>query len=127
MSNNSKQSILSTWDRVLAAAKANREDLAIVEEPRARLEASARDLRSLLDERLRLKAEMLRKTQEMRSLIGEGNDLVIRVRAGAKSSYGIHSEKLKEFGMHPVRRRKPRSRPPAGCRETGAPRNPTAP
>jgi hypothetical protein len=128
MSKNAKRDILAAWDQVLAAAQANREDLAIVEEPRVQLEASVGDLRSLLSERARLSSEMLRKTRQMWDLIDRGNALVFRIRAGAQSRYGIHSDKLAEFGVSPVRRRKPpRDRPPMGCRKAGAPRNPTAP
>jgi hypothetical protein len=125
MPRNSKRDILSTWDQVLAAAQANREDLAIVEEPRVQLEASVEDLRTLLSERARLSSEMLRKTREMWDLIDRGNALVFRIRAGAQSRYGIHSDKLAELG---ISTRKPlRDRPAAGRRQTGAPRNPTAP
>ena len=53
--------------------------------------------------------------------------MVGRIRAGAKSCYGIHSEKLREFGITPVRRHKARDHPLAGYDKTGAPRNPTAP
>ena len=127
MSNNGKRSLFDTWDQVLGAAWANREDLAIVEEPRAQLEASAQDLRALQAERVRLSAEMRRKTEEIQSLIERGNELVGRIRAGAKSRYGIHSEKLTEFGMTPVQRQRSRDHPGEDCRETGAPRNPTAP
>jgi hypothetical protein len=129
MSNNSQRNILATWDKVLAAAQANQEDLAIVEEPRVQLEASMQDLRALLTERARLSAEMLRKTGEMWDLVERGNALVFRIRAGAQSRYGIHSDKLAEFGLAPVRRRgRPRrDGPTVACRQTGAPRNPTAP
>ena len=127
MSSNSKRSILAAWDQVLAAAQANREDLAIVEEPRVQLEASVEDLRILRSQRARLWSETMGKTQEIQSLIDRGNNLVSRIRAGAKSRYGIHSEKLTEFGMTPVRRQRSRDHPEAGCEETGAPWNPTAP
>ena len=125
MSNNSKQSILSTWDQVLAAAQANEEDLAIVEEPRARLEESVELLRILLSQKVRLRSEAQLTTQKIRSLIDSGNDLVRRIRAGARSRYGIHSDKLRAFGVAP--RGKSRDRPGAGCDEAGAPRNPIAP
>jgi hypothetical protein len=127
MSNNSKQSVLSTWDQVLAAAQANEEDLAIVAEPRARLAESVELLRILLCQRARLQSEALARTQQIRSLIDSGNDLVFRIRAGARSRYGIRSDKLRAFGMAPVRRGTSRDHPDASCDETGAPRNPIAP
>jgi len=127
MSNNSKQIVLSTWDQVLAAAQANEEDLAIVAEPRARLAESVERLRILLCQKARLRSEAQLTTQQIRSLIASGNDLVFRIRAGARSRYGIRSDKLREFGMAPIRRRKSRDRPGAGCDEAGAPRNPIAP
>lgn len=126
MPRNSRQAVLATWDQVLAAAQANQEDLAIVEEPRVQLEAGARDLRALLAERAKLSSEMVRKTREMWDLIERGNALAIRIRAGAKGRYGPYSEKLEEFGITIYRRKRPRDHP-AGCRQTGAPRNPTAP
>jgi hypothetical protein len=127
MSNHSQRNILATWDKVLAAAQANQEDLAIVEGPRVQLEAGVRDLRTLLAERAKLSSEMQRKTSEMWDLIDRGNALVIRIRAGAKGRYGHRSEKLEEFGIS-LRYRRKRSRDhPADCRQTGAPRNPTAP
>jgi len=127
MPKDSNQVILATWDQVLAAAQANREDLTIVEEPRVQLEASAQDLRALLAERAKLSSEMLRKTREMWALIDRGNALAIRIRAGAKGRYGPYSEKLEEFGITIYRRKPPRDPPAVGCRQTGAPRNPTAP
>jgi hypothetical protein len=127
MSNNSQRNILATWDKVLAAAQANQEDLAIVEEPRVQLEAGVQDLRTLLAERAKLSSEMQRKTREMWDLIDRGNALVIRIRAGAKGCYGHRSEKLEEFGISSAYRRKRPREHPAGCRQTGAPRNPTAP
>jgi hypothetical protein len=126
MSKSAQRDILALWDKVVTAAQANREDLAIIEEPRVQLEASVEDLRKLLAERARLSSEMLRKTREMWDLIDRGNALTIRIRAGAKSRYGPYSEKLEEFGI-PVYRRKPPRDHPAGRRQTGAPRNPTAP
>ncbi|PYQ56671.1 MAG: hypothetical protein DMF53_24800 [Acidobacteria bacterium] len=66
MSNNSKQSILSTWDQVLAAAQANEEDLAIVAEPRARLAESVERLRILLCQKARLRSEAQLTTQQIR-------------------------------------------------------------
>jgi hypothetical protein len=124
MSKSSQQSILSTWDQVLAAAQANEEDLAIVAEPRTHLEESVESLRILLSQRARLRSEIQLKTQQIRSLIDSGDDLVRRIRAGARSQYGIHSDKLRELGMTPVRRGKSRDHPGAGCDEAGAPRNP---
>ena len=125
MSKKSKQTVLSTWDQVLAAAQANEEDLEIVAEPRARLAESVELLRILLCQRARLRSEALAMTQQIRSLIDSGNDLVIRIRDGAKSSYGTRSDKLREFGVAP--RGKSRDRPGAGCDKAGAPRNPIAP
>ena len=85
----------------------------------AEMKAKAPDLPALLDEleqrhertsaleveRLRLRAEQLRVTREIRELRTEGDDLAMRICSLLKSVFGAQSEALRAFGMRPKPRR----------------------
>ncbi|HWN42811.1 MAG TPA: hypothetical protein VNW71_11355 [Thermoanaerobaculia bacterium] len=75
--------------------------------------------RGLEVERLRLKAEQLRVTQEIRQMRTEGDDLAIRICSLLKSVFGIQSEALLRFGMRPKPRRY-RRRSASRLQETGS-------
>ena len=99
----------------------------------AETKAKAPDLATLLDEledrherttaleieRLRLRAEQLRVTREIRELRTEGDDLAMRICALLKSVFGTQSEALREFGMRP-KPRKYRRRSASRRQEAGS-------
>jgi hypothetical protein len=119
---------MTTWDRLLAAVEANREDLPQVEALHVELEASLTDLRILHARRATLQREMLVRTQELKILAAQGRDLAVRIRYVIRARYGFRSDKLLEFGIKPIPERRPRHRrSPPDRLETEAPRNPTAP
>jgi hypothetical protein len=128
MSETSWTGIMTTWDRLLAAVEANRQDLPQVEALHVELEASLTDLRILHARRATLQREMLVRTQELKILAAQGRDLAIRIRYVIRARYGFRSDKLLEFGIKPIPERRPRRRrSPPDRLETEAPRNPTAP
>ncbi|MEA2560925.1 MAG: hypothetical protein QOH06_2429 [Acidobacteriota bacterium] len=93
--------ILSSREKA-AATKAKAPDLgALLDELEQRLERT----RGLDVERLRLKAEQQRVTQEIRQMRTEGDDLAMRICSLLKSVFGIQSEALRQFGMRPKPRR----------------------
>lgn len=106
MSKSSQEETLSDWDQLLAAVSANQEDLPHVGTVRSQLAASMEDLRVLQSNRDRLRTETQRMTQEIQQALAKGRDLATRVRAYARSTYGIHSDKLLEFGARPIQRRR---------------------
>ncbi|MFL6202879.1 MAG: hypothetical protein ACJ76J_27235 [Thermoanaerobaculia bacterium] len=61
--------------------------------------------RGLEVERLRLKAEHQRVTQEIRQMRTEGDDLAMRVCNLLKGVFGLQSEALRQFGMRPKPRK----------------------
>lgn len=85
----------------------------------AEMKAKAPDLPALLDEledrhqrtvaleaeRLRLRAEQLRVTREIRELRAEGDEIAIRIANMLKGVFGIQSEALRQFGMRPKPRK----------------------
>jgi hypothetical protein len=102
-------------------------------EKAAAMKEKAPDLGALLDEleqrhertsaleveRLRLRAEQLRVTREIRELRTEGDDLAMRICALLKSVFGTQSEALRQFGMRPKPRRY-RRRATSRRQETGS-------
>lgn len=107
MPNTSREEVLSGWDQLLAAVSANQEDLSPhVETVRARLAAGVEELRLLQSDRDRLRTEIHRMTEEIQQALATGKDLAIRIRAYVRSAYGIHSDKLLEFGVKPIQKRR---------------------
>lgn len=99
----------------------------------AEMKAKAPDLPALLDEledrhqrtvaleaeRLRLRAEQLRVTREIRELRAEGDEIAIRIANMLKGVFGIQNEALRQFGMRP-KPRKYRRRSAARRQEAGS-------
>lgn len=99
----------------------------------AEMKAKAPDLPALLDEledrhqrtvaleaeRLRLRAEQLRVTREIRELRAEGDEIAIRIANMLKGVFGIQSEALRQFGMRP-KPRKYRRRSASRRQEAGS-------
>jgi hypothetical protein len=99
----------------------------------AEMKAKAPDLPALLDElerrhertsaleveRLRLRAEQLRVTREIREQRAEGDDLALRIGALLKSIFGTQSELLRQFGLRP-KPRKYRRRSSSRRQEAGS-------
>jgi hypothetical protein len=102
---NSQKDILAAWDQALAAVKANQNDLPHVVSQAGELEASLEDLRTLMCRKVTLRDEMMRNTQKLHDVLAHGGDLLARLRAGVRLRYGIHSDKVEEFGIKPIRKR----------------------
>lgn len=109
----SQEGILSDWAQVLAAVEAHREDLTHIEDLRAGLAASAEALQTLRSDRGRLQMEIQSMTYEIQRALDHGKDLASRLRAGVRSTFGIRSDKLSEFGIKPIRRGSQRLKGPA--------------
>jgi hypothetical protein len=120
--------MLAAWDQVLASLAAHQTDLANCEACGVELAAAADTLRALRDRRDRLREEMQQTTAEVQAILAQGNDLLARLRAGVRSRYGIHDDRLREFGIKPrTGRRQSRARAYTLRRETGPARNPATP
>jgi hypothetical protein len=109
--------LTADWDQLLAAAEANRADLPEVEAFRVQLEANLEDVRAAHARRAGLEAEKLQATQAIHASLASGKSLAGRIREWVRCRYGIHSEKLVEFGITPIRRRRlARGKPEKGER-----------
>jgi chromosome segregation ATPase len=110
-----KELILSGRDKV-AETKRKAPDLAaLLDELELRHERTS----ALEVERLRLKAEHQRVTQEIRQMRTEGDEIAIRISNTLKSVFGIQSAALIQFGMRP-KPRKYRRRSASRRQKTGS-------
>jgi len=91
--------ILAHWERLLAGAEANRDDLPALEPYRAQLAAALADTRNVYERRASRQAEACQATRELRALILLGCELTARLESGVRLLYGRRSPKLVEFGM----------------------------
>jgi hypothetical protein len=127
VSQNSLQSILATWERLLSGAAANKDDLPALEPYRAQLEAALDDVKAAHLERLSHQAEALQETQKLHSLLKLGRDFAARFQSGVRLLYGSRSPKLSEFGMKALGpRAKSRGKAGPGCKVKGCPLEATA-
>jgi hypothetical protein len=116
--------VTASWEQLLSAVEANRDELPQVETFRVQLEACLDDLRAAHAQRAALEANRLRATRDLKIALDQGTALASRLRAWARGQYGNRGDKLIEFGMKPRCKRKPRGRP---GKEERAPRKPTEP
>ena len=96
-----KELILSGRDKV-AETKRKAPDLAALLDE---LEDRHQRTTALEVERLRLRAEQQRVTQEIRQMRAEGDEIAIRISNTLKGVFGIQSEELIQFGMRPKPRK----------------------
>jgi hypothetical protein len=115
--------VLSHWERVLAAAEANRKDLPSLEPCRVQLGADIEYVKALQERRAALREEARQATEELKALVARGRELASRIRAGACACYGPQSRKLEEFGIRVPRTRRSFKRLNP---KDEAPRNPTS-
>lgn len=97
---------LDEWESLLAALD-NPEILAIPQMRALRdaLELMIRNTKALSAEQTALQARRQAVTQELRITRGNGQDLVIQVKAALRSHFGHRFEGLSRYHIRPIRRR----------------------
>lgn len=120
MSKDALDQTLGRWERILAAAEANRKELSSLESCRAQLGADIEYVKALQERREALRVEALQATRDLKALVARGRELASRIQSGARALFGPHGGKLEEFGIR--LRKHARGRP---VRMNEAPRNPT--
>jgi hypothetical protein len=92
-----------------------------------RIRASAQETWAFATQQAALTASRQDLSQQMKTLILEGQRVMAVLRVSLKDHYGPRSEKLAEFGLQPFRGRKPKAKPePEPGTETPGPVTPTA-
>jgi hypothetical protein len=105
--------IVGDWQRLLEPVKANGEELAHLEVPRAKLEALVSRAVELNKEQAARTAAKQEASKQLRAILTEGRRLATLLRTAVKEHYGPRAEKLTEFELQPFRGRAPRKLKPA--------------
>jgi hypothetical protein len=118
--------------RLASAMATNKEELQHLEPSRARFEAVLTQTLEATDRQALHTAGKQEATQQLKSLLAEGERLATILRLAVKQHFGIRAEKLAEFGLQPFRGRvrkapaqpeEPQTPPPAPVE----PKRPAAP
>ena len=117
--------ILGEWQRLQAAMSANTVDLAHLNESRLMFAELLNQAQAVIRRQAALAAEKQQHSQDLRTMISDGQRMATMLRQGIRQYYGIRSEKLTEIGLNPFRgrtcRKQPEGPPPPPPVETPDP------
>jgi hypothetical protein len=108
---NSYAGTTDAWERLLVATQENLEQLPSVEPHRSALEKHLQATKTVKARQDSHTAARQEATQELRAMIGQGRELVIRLRGAIRAELGPRSERLVQFGIAPIRKRTRRRKP----------------
>ena len=91
------------WEKMDTAMTANDKEVAHLGFKLPKLRDNSQKMRVLYARHAALAAERQAITQEMQTLIDEGDQIFRMLREAVKDHYGKRNEKLVEFGVEPVR------------------------
>jgi uncharacterized membrane protein YgcG len=103
--------ILGGWQRALKTFAANAADLAHLEASRLKLETIFQKAQDIAQQQAALTASRQDLSQQLKTLIQEGQRALAVLRVSVKDHYGPRSEKLAEFSIQPFRGRKSKQEP----------------
>ncbi len=98
--------VTTDWEQTSTSVAANINELPHLEAPRAKLQTTLEEVRSLQIQQDLHAAAKQQVSQRLRILLTDGKKLATFLRTGIKEHFGNRSEKLVEFGFQPFRRRK---------------------
>jgi hypothetical protein len=117
--------ILGEWQRLQAAMSANTVDLTHLNDSRLIFAELLNQAQAIIRRQAALAADKQQHSQDLRTMVKDGQRMATMLRQGIKQYYGIRSEKLTEFGLTPYRgktgRKQPEGPPPPPPVETPAP------
>jgi hypothetical protein len=98
--------VITDWEQTNVSVAANINEVPHLEAPRAKLQTTLEEVRSLLTQQDLHAAAKQQVSQRLRILLADGRKLATFLRTGIKEHFGNRNEKLVEFGIQPFRRRK---------------------
>ncbi|HEV7517566.1 MAG TPA: hypothetical protein VGR07_14800 [Thermoanaerobaculia bacterium] len=118
---------LGDWQRLLAPIEANATDLTHLEVPRVKLASLLSQAVALKKEQTARRAAKQDSSQQLQTMLVDGQRLAALLRQAIKQHYGPRSEKLAEFNLQPFRGRvkakaTPTSTTPASSTSSAAPK-----
>lgn len=111
--------IIARWERLLAGAELNKDDMPALEKWRSRLQSALGDTKAAYEQRETLCAETRKATQDFHALLRLGRELAAQFESGVRLLYGRRSAKLGEFGIKALIPRAKQAR--GGCGAKGCP------
>ncbi|HXU45554.1 MAG TPA: hypothetical protein VN783_08510 [Thermoanaerobaculia bacterium] len=109
--------ILDRWHMLEEGLKAHPDELGFLTADLGELTALIEKGNTLAIRLEGLRADLGEATREREDVIVQGEQLRIRVTSTLRGRYGLKNERLKEFGLRPLRARPPRKTPEAASRE----------
>ena len=106
MPRKSHADLVTHFENLTTSVAANKDDLPHVQDMSTQIGAETAGAKAALVRQSTQKAEVQQTTQDLQGFITRGTDLATRLRTGVRSKYGNRSEKLTEFEVRPLRKRK---------------------
>src|SRR4051794_40195073 len=106
MPRKSHADFVTHFENLTTSVAANKDDLAHLQDLSTQLATEMAGAKAALVRQSTQKAEVQQTTQDLQGFIARGKDLATRLRTGVRSKYGNRSEKLTEFEVRPLRKRK---------------------
>jgi hypothetical protein len=110
MRRDSQIGMLAEWSELLKEVRANEADLAGVARYRDALEKTYAEAQDTKSRRDALQASTMDATRRLNKAFAEGRDASIALRSFIRGVLGIRAEKLRRYGIKPLRKRARRSR-----------------
>ena len=98
---------LEEWKLITEAYDSNQEDLPHLEAPKNQLKALLEQAKDTIEQQAAFAAKRQEMTHRLADALDQGRKLATFLRLAIKQRYGNRSEKLVEFGVQPLRRRRP--------------------
>lgn len=106
MARASHADLVTHFENLTTSVAANKDDLAHLQDLGTQLAVETAGAKAALVRQSTQRAEAQQTTQDLQGFIARGKDLATRLRTGVRSKYGNRSEKLTEFEVRPLRKRK---------------------
>jgi hypothetical protein len=106
MARTSHADLVTHFENLTTSVAANKDDLAHLQDLGTQLAVETAGAKAALVRQSTQRAEAQQTTQDLQGFIARGKDLATRLRTGVRSKYGNRSEKLTEFEVRPLRKRK---------------------
>jgi hypothetical protein len=120
MPNHAYSDLTTDAEQILTSAAANPDLQPVVEKHRPQIEGELGGIKALKALQKQLTADKQKATQDLQAALKRLEDLLISLRAAIRGDIGPRSEKLVEYGITPLRKKRGRKAKPAEEPETPA-------
>lgn len=112
MANGSQDSLLADWSALVKEVRENEAELAGVSRYRDALEKICTEAQNAKNQRDTLVVSAQEATRRLNRTLADGRDAAIALRSFLRGALGARSDKLRRYGVKPLRKRtRPKARP----------------